>query len=249
MRQVPQAKPPICYGIVGKGRVAQHITYYFSQLNIPYFQWYRSYPRPPHKALKDCDVILLLISDGSIELFLQENPLLLAKKCVHFSGSLVSDLAEGVHPLMSFSQDLYPLDFYSRIPFILEEGGTPFHELFPALKNPAHQIDRNLKPLYHSLCVLSGNFTTLLWQKFFGDLKSRFNLPTEALLPYLEQTMKNLQNNPEGALTGPLQRKDLNTIISNYDALTGDPFQSIYQGFVQAMLPDFNKLLEDKTPS
>ena len=48
--------------------------------------------------------------------------------------------AECAHPLMTFGLDLYDLTTYRSIPFILDSGGTPFHELLPGLPNPSFTI-------------------------------------------------------------------------------------------------------------
>jgi 2-dehydropantoate 2-reductase len=93
-----------------------------------------------------------------------------------------------------------------------------------------------MKAYYHSLCVMANNFTTLLWQKFFKELSTQCQIPAQAALPFLQQTLLNLQHQHTTALTGPLARNDQVTINQNLQALTGDPFHAVYAAFVQAYI-------------
>jgi hypothetical protein len=246
MRQVPTDSKP-GYGIIGNGKVAKHVCRYFELLGIPYRHWYRKMAvnrlvaddhRQIQSVLKEmiepCHTVLLLISDSQIEPFIQANEFLHNKTVVHFSGQLVSKAATGVHPLMTFSDKLYGLSEYKKIRFICEKGKKSFRELFPYLPNTYYTIEPDKKPLYHALCVMGGNFTTILWEKLFKDFSKELSLPPEAALPYLSQTTKNLSNLSESVLTGPLQRNDRDTIESNLKALEGDPYQAVYKSFVDA---------------
>ena len=87
---------------------------------------------------------------------------------------------------------------------------------------------------------MSGNFTVLLWQKFFEDLARKFQIPKEAALPYLQKTFENLKVLPERALTGPIGRKDFTTLKANLHALQGDPMEKIYQSFLDVYVPEFD---------
>ncbi len=223
------------YVIIGAGRVASHFTHYFNLLKLPFNNWSRAQD-PAGKDLSTLvqgDVrVLLAIKDSAIEEFVSMHPCLHGKLCLHLSGHLSTPLAYGAHPLFTFGSDLYELSAYQHIPFILETGGPSFETLLPGLKNQHYTIDKSLKPLYHSLCVLSGNFSCLLWQKFFSELEKTLHLPKEVAFSYLQQIANNLQKDSESALTGPLVRGDKVTIATNLKALEGDPFQGVYQAFV-----------------
>lgn len=237
MGQVPQA----VYGIVGDGRLARHLAHYFNLLRIPHRQWSRRIEREQgtraREILGNSETLLVAISDSAIVPWIEQYKASAAKpqRFVHFSGALVTDLALGFHPLMTFGTSYYDLSDYERIPFVGEEGAPSFRDVFPKAANPTFAIPRERKALYHALCVMSGNFTVLLWQKFFDDLE-KLGLPLSAALPYLERTAKNLKTDPKAALTGPLARGDRQTIQKNLDSLAGDRFQKVYQSFVEAHL-------------
>ncbi len=229
MGQVPA---PQRYLIIGNGRTARHFMHYFNREYIPCETWSRSdSPQELRKRAKISTHALILLSDPAIEPFLTENPFLASLVCLHFSGSLLTDKAIGAHPLMTFSYDLYDLETYRKIPFIIEKG-TEFQHALPGLKNPHFEIAREDKTRYHALCVLSGNFSILLWEKAFADFETRLGLPRSVLFPYLERVSSNLRAADGSVLTGPLKRGDQVTIQRHLSALENDPFQKVYEAFV-----------------
>lgn len=241
MRQVPQKN----YLLIGGGKLARHLQFYFSSLGLSLAHWSRnqennnqiSSSKQCYERLKtlsgQSDIILLAISDSSIEPFVKQNSFLKNKTLVHFSGCLTIDGILGVHPLMTFSEKLYDADFYKSISFITDESSEKFQTIFNGLPNPVFQVSKQEKAFYHSLCVMSGNFTVLLWNKLFSELNNKFQVPKEAALPYFEAIQRNILENHEKALTGPLARGDQQTITKNLAALENDPFEAVYKGFVE----------------
>lgn len=227
MRQVPN------YLIIGNGRVSRHIQHYLTLLSVPFDVWHRREPLEKlHNQLEDATHVLLLISDNAIEPFAAQHLQNSRAIKLHFSGSLTSSFIYGAHPLYSFNADLYQLDEYQAIPFVIDENAPEFETLLPGLANPHARLHPSKKAKYHALCVLGGNFSTMLWQKFFSDLNGELNLPPEIGYGYLRQVTQNLLNDAQSALTGPLTRNDEITIQKNLSALEMDPFKSIYQSFV-----------------
>jgi 2-dehydropantoate 2-reductase len=229
MGQVP------AYGIIGDGRVARHVRHYLTLLGIPVRAWSRrNSPASPDEALDSCRTVLLLIRDDAIVPFVEHWPALRNKQLVHFSGSLVTPLAEAAHPLMTFGPELYDLGVYREIPFVLDAGRTPFAELLPGLPNPSFTIPAAERAYYHALCVMAGNFSTLLWQKLFEELETRFGIPASAAHPFARQVIANIVADARASLTGPLSRRDARTIAANLEALEHDPYQRVYAAFVRA---------------
>jgi hypothetical protein len=228
MRQVPY------YLLIGNGRVAHHIRHYFSLLGISFATWQRGDPEEKlQQSLQHVSHVLLLITDAHIESFIQHHLKNSTALRIHCSGSLVTEHAYGAHPLMTFNKDhLYSLAQYQAIPFIVDDDAPAFEALLPGLPNPHVRLKKSLKPKYHALCVLSGNFSCLLWQKLFSSLEREFHFPADIAYPYLQQQTQNLLRHYPTALTGPLVRSDQATIQKNLTALAGDPFQEIYQAFI-----------------
>ncbi len=102
------------------------------------------------------------------------------------------------------------------------------------MHNPSWTIDPELKPLYHALCVLAGNFTTLLWLKAMDDFEMRLGLPREMLRPFLEQTAANTLAHGRAAMTGSLARGETGTIERDLQGLAGDPYRQVYAAIARA---------------
>lgn len=230
------------YGIVGDGRVARHMAHYLDLLGLQRVVWSRRLERNTSvsagTALEQCGVVLVLISDAAVETFISAHTELRERTFIHCSGSLVTPLARGMHPLSTFATDLYDLETYRTIPFVCEEGMPAFEEVFPALPNPHYTLPSQLKPLYHTLAVMAGNFTTLLWTKLFTTFEERLELPRGIAVPYLRQIAANLEREPVTAATGPIVRGDRQTIQANLAALGTDPYREVYTAFVRAVAPD-----------
>jgi predicted short-subunit dehydrogenase-like oxidoreductase (DUF2520 family) len=225
------------YLLIGRGRLSRHIQTYFAMLGLRTAVWSRSdsSEQLAHLA-QNSSHILLLISDPAIESFAREHASLFAgRTVVHMSGALSTALAFGAHPLMTFAgSDGYSRAVYESIPFVVEAGGPALDELLPGVPNSSFVLKPELKTLYHALCVMSGNFTVLLWQKAFADFETRLGLPREVLLPYLQQITRNLVSSPDAALTGPLARRDVATVERHLSSLVGDDFEPVYRSFVRA---------------
>lgn len=227
MRQVPR------YLLIGNGRLARHLQHYLSQLGLQYTTWHRSDTHDDlTKKTENATHILVLISDQAIDHFIEQHLKNTHARIIHCSGSHTSAFAISAHPLMTFSHTLYEPEIYPTIPFIIDEDAPAFEELLPGLPNPHARLNKALKTKYHALCVLAGNFSCLLWQKLFDDFSKELDLPANTAHPYLQQITKNLIHTPQSALTGPLTRQDHQTIARHMSALENDPFQTVYQSFV-----------------
>jgi predicted short-subunit dehydrogenase-like oxidoreductase (DUF2520 family) len=135
--------------------------------------------------------------------------------------------------MFSFAGTFYDRELYERIPFVIDQGSPPLASLIPGLPNPCFFIEPEQRERYHALCVLAGNFTTLLWRKLFFELDAELGMPRQQALPYLVSIMRGLAGT--GApLSGPLSRGDQSTLRHNLAALKGDPFEQVYGAFVSA---------------
>jgi len=215
--------------VIGNGRMANHWRHYLQLLGIHSDHWYRSLDIDLNCKIRSAEQIFLAISDSAILDFYHSNPLLKDKTCVHFSGSLYDANLLGIHFLQSFAQKLYTLSDYQSIPTIIDFPKEIYEKNFPYLNNEVYQIPPIQKPLYHALCVVSGNFPQLLWHDCEKLLK-KMQLPKKILKPYLNQCVTNFFSET-APLTGPIVRKDLVTIESNQKSLKGSRLSSIYSNF------------------
>ncbi len=223
--------------IIGAGKLAKHLNHYLHLLELSPLSWDRS--QDPHllkTKVVQASHVLLAISDSAIESFYHMNLAGFNKTVVHFSGALSISNLIAAHPLMSFGPEAYDRETYLRIHFILT-GANSLIEALPGVPNHFSLIAPEKKALYHALCVMGGNFPVILWQKMFAEFEA-LGIPQEAARVYLETILENTLKNPNTALTGPLVRKDKDTIIKNIEALENDKFQNIYFAFVNAVHPE-----------
>lgn len=219
------------YGIVGNGKASKHFQAYLNLLKIPFALWHRKLKTSPERILKDSTIIFILISDCQIENFIKARPFLKKKNLIHFSGALNTKLAFSMHPFRPLAERKLSLSDYQKIPFIIN-GKKPFiKKLLPKFKNPFIEVPENKKSNYHALCVMGANFPVILWNKTFNDLNTKFNIPKKDIFEYFRASLDNFIENPNGALTGPLQRKDNHTIKANLNSLKNDPFKNVYTAF------------------
>ncbi|MFL5812003.1 MAG: DUF2520 domain-containing protein [Bdellovibrionia bacterium] len=241
------------FGLIGDGRLARHLARYFQLLELPLRRWSRQSHQQSHQhlgddlftSLQDCSTLLLAVSDRAIEPLANEirsRPGFENRTLIHFSGSLFTEKAWGFHPLMTFpaldsTETLYSLERYEQIPFLIDQNGPSFSEVFPQLKNSSQRLDPEKKALYHAWCVMGGNFTAFLWTQMFEAFSKDLGIDPHLAIPYLKQVTENLIQDPKAARdtwTGPIVRKDIETIERHLSALSDHPYKEIYRAFLEA---------------
>lgn len=223
--------------LVGNGNFAKHLIHWFNlnKLSIQLMTWNRHQGQDFfHQHLLNATHIWLPISDSSIVSFYEDHLIHYLGTVVHFSGALQDSRMICAHPLMSFPEKKYSDDFYFHINFALT-GCEELSFALPGFKNPFFLLPAELKPLYHAVCVVAGNFPQMLWNEVHR-LCTLHNLPAVAFDTYIQKITENFLLMKEKSLTGPILRKDISTINSNIKALSGTSLQSIYQTFKQEFI-------------
>lgn len=232
MRQVPTNSS---YLIVGSGRLARHLSFYFDQLAIPYQFWNRGESQDSLKnKMKNHANVLLAIRDDAIVSFYEEHESD-QNIFIQFSGQLNHPEILGFHPLITFTDRLYDPNIYPSIHFVGIHSQALFHVHFPNFKNTYHQIQVEQKALYHALCVLCGNGTTLLWQLASLEFK-RMGIDPQALHPYLKQVSEQIGQQSPGRFTGPWYRGDAKTNQAHTQALQGHSLEDLFNTLKQQAL-------------
>ena len=234
--------------IICNGRLAKHVVFltkYFSQ-SIQVQFWDRKLEQQNPGMLENCvscaDFIWILIKDDTIESFYQEKVLPYLRKealVAHSSGSRVIENVIDIHPLMSFGPEYFTKDVYIKIPIITSsspELATKFLEgigFFFWSRNLLY-IQKEQKSYYHALCVMANNFPIMLWTEV-TKCAQNLGLPENLFHSIIKQGAENFLNHPKLALTGPLVRKDTQTIQLNLNALhnNSNQLESLYRSFVQ----------------
>jgi len=242
MRQVPPvAGAPAHHLVIGSGKISRHFAKYFSDLSLSFETWCT--PRhftPDFFQSFRATHVWLLVSDRAIEEVatrvrtgLVERESEREPRLLHASGATLVPGVLGAHPLMTFGDILYSEESYRRIPFVIENpfNGETVEDLLGGLPNVAVFLDPANRSLYHSLVSVAGNFPALLWTEVFSRFEKDLGLPREILAPFLFQTLTNVLQSGEAALTGPLVRGDLPTVKNHRAVLEGSSLSPIYGAF------------------
>ncbi len=219
--------------LVGSGRLATHLQHWNSLLSRPnaIYTWNRTQsPQLLSEYLEKSSLVWLAISDSAIIPFFEKH--LQSKAVVHFSGALHDSRLASAHPLMSFTKNLFHPELYNKIHFTLN-GAANLENVLPGFENKFTAITSDNKAYYHALCVLAGNFPQMIWSRISDHMKN-LNLPPEALDLYIDQITRNYLDLKDAALTGPLVRKDRQTIEQNILSLNRDmKLKTVYSTIVR----------------
>lgn len=206
------------YLVVGSGRLSRHLQYYFSQLQIPYITWNRSESVDKLRQLLDQQpTVLLAISDQALSDFFEVHLKQRGLQVVHFSGAYHHSQMLSCHPLMTFTEKLFPFEFYKHIHWAVT-GASSLQDIVPELPNPSFILQDTHKAAYHAWCVLSAAGAQTLWKSALQELR-KMGVSEDAYLVYVKQITENFLNSPENSLTGPWVRNDRSTIQKNLGAL------------------------------
>lgn len=203
-------------------------------------------PKSLEKTFLACDYALLCTTDQGLLDLTTKYSFLNSKKSIHFSGSIALREPLNFHPLMSFTDRPLSISEYQTIPFICFnrynkiKAKKNFKIVFPLFSNPIYFVHPEKKSLYHALCVLSGNFTSLLWQITAFEFTNALGLPETVLRPYMERVFLNMNRDLKNSLTGPLVRGDYAVLKKNYQALPVH-LKPLYFAFVHAFNPQIKE--------
>jgi predicted short-subunit dehydrogenase-like oxidoreductase (DUF2520 family) len=172
----------------------------------------------------------------------------------HCSGLLSSEslysvarlgcYAASLHPIFSFSEPRTDVKNF-RGTYCAFEGNKEALErllpLFNAIEGQIFLIEKKSKPLYHVASVFASNYlVTLLAMAKDCYAKAGLNdkLAENLTLALMSQALDKSQRlHPEEALTGPLQRADIDTLKKHLSALKTFPeLETIYKSLGKATL-------------
>lgn len=196
----------------------------------------------PEQLISESDVIFLTVPDASILQVYQEicQQDLSGKQIIHCSGSLnsgvFSDITArraiglSIHPLYAFSQPYGELESLSKAVITIEgnqkKDAHVFHfweKVFQEKGNPVIFMESDVKTKYHCAAVFGSNLVLGLLRESVKLFKDCGFSEEEALLALKPLTMGNLEKafslGLSQALTGPVERGDVDTIRKHMEQL------------------------------
>ena len=176
----------------------------------------------PDQALKDIDC--------KVAAMIHEYPMYCKITWIHVSGAHSSDcLCEikrtgcdvgSLHPLQSFGEAKSSAKRLSRTWFTIEGTKMAVHtmkKLLDKTEGNYSLIDAENKPLYHvGACIISNFLVTLLESGIncFEKVGMERKHILQAIEPLIEATLHNIRKKGTlDAITGPIVRGDINTIL------------------------------------
>ncbi|MGN0491388.1 Rossmann-like and DUF2520 domain-containing protein [Ruminococcus sp.] len=198
------------------------------------------------ELVKVSDTLFITTPDnviGSVWDCIIKNNMSVQNKIVcHFSGALSSDVFTdsqstgagvcSIHPMLAFSDKLTSYRIPANTFFAVEGDETAVSavkSLFESLGNTVCRIDRSKKPLYHTAAsVLSNELVALLDMGYSLLEQCGFSRDdaVKATQNLVSGNVKSvLENGCVNALTGPVERNDLQTVKKHVNSLEGEDRQ------------------------
>ena len=216
------------------------------------------------ELVSDSDVIFITVSDGAIkEVYDSIKTLGIAgKQICHCSGSMSAaeafrDLASygasgcSIHPLFPVSSKYDSFKELHKAFFCIEGDDADvktWTEIFDRFGNKTRVIAGENKVEYHAACAISSNLVCALAAKSLSMLEKCGFTETEAMTAFEPLIMSNIKRilavGPVEALTGPVERNDVNTVIKHIKCMDNDVDRNMYMAISRKLVD----LAENKHP-
>lgn len=200
--------------------------------------------------LPPADLTLLTVADRHIPEVAEElatHPHLRSGSVVmHCSGALTSACLASLrakhcavasfHPAMSLKHPQWSVQHFAHTPCAVEGDPvavTLITDVFTAIGADVYQIAPEHKALYHAAAVFATNYQVILLQQAFTSFVEAGLTPSRAKTVvdrFLQTVQENIQqvSEPRHALTGPVQRGDVETIQRHLQALPDPLVRNLY---------------------
>ncbi|KRQ86742.1 Ketol-acid reductoisomerase [Caloramator mitchellensis] len=195
------------------------------------------------ELVNDCNYIFITTPDGVISEVWERIKKydLKGKNIFHMSGCLGSDIFQGAKHLDADTYSLHPLfpftdrncfTFLNEVVFSVEgENIDKIKYFLNAAKLKYFVIDNKNKAKYHAAAVFASNYIVSIAKiakEILLDCGMDEKYIVDAIYPLMKGAVSNIREKGiEGALTGPILRRDAGTIKLHLDNL--DDFEHIYR--------------------
>ena len=216
--------------------------------------------------VRESDALFLTVPDGRIpSVYTQLRQYdLSGKQICHCSGAMTAREAfpgaehsgayhYSIHPLFPISSKYTA---YRELPgafFCLEGDGphlTWWRDTLAALGPTVRILPGEGKVRYHAACAMASNLVCALAEESLELLEScgfPQDLARQALAPLLEANLAHiLQDGPEAALTGPVERCDVETVAKHLACLPDDDARRLYAAASRKLVDLAQKKHPDK---
>jgi len=215
--------------LIGPGRAGQSLTVALARAGWDLAEPHIGRGQDVTHAAQGVDALLIAVPDGAIAPVAQKvepNP-----DCVvlHMAGSLTLEALAphprraSIHPLCTLAEPNIGAEHLGKGGVWFAIAGDPIaKEMADALHGIAIQVDDDLRAVYHAAAVIASNHLVALLGQV-ERVARQANVPLSAYFDLVRQTVDNVERlGPVEALTGPVKRKDWDTIERHIAALPED---------------------------
>ncbi len=201
------------------------------------------------ELIKNSDAVFLTVPDSAISSVFEELKEfdLTGRSICHCSGAMTAcEAFPGIKDTGAYGYSIHPLfPFHSKYDtykglagaFFCLEGDSLYIDnwlrLLESLGLNAKVIPPEVKTRYHAACTISSNLVCALIQESLDLMKScgfTEDSALAALTPLIQNNINNiLKQGPVAALTGPVERNDIPTVLKHLDCLQPQTEKDIYR--------------------
>ncbi|MDD3221276.1 MAG: DUF2520 domain-containing protein [Clostridia bacterium] len=223
-----------------------------------------TYYKTLEELVMSSDALFLTVPDGAVEEVWNslKRYCLTNKFICHCSGAMSSTVFSGINQTGAFGYSIHPLfAIHSRLQsyqeisqayFTIEGPPKYLHfwqQFFEKLGNPVRIISAEQKVLYHCAAVFTSNLAAGLFEtgvRLLMDCGFDRESGQKALRPlFVENCISVAKEGPVKALTGPVERCDIQTVKGHLNALAGKNRElEIYQKLSEVLV----EIAEIKNP-
>ncbi len=219
----------------------------------------------PAKLVADCDAVFITVPDGVITEIFDElkNYDIEGRQLCHCSGSMTAEeafpgIAEtgaagcSIHPLFPVSDRYESYRELKDAFFCIEGSPEPvriWKEILEGLGADVQILPSDNKALYHASCAIASNLVCALVQESLDLLETcgfdrEFAL--KAITPLMRSNMEHIiAHGPAQALTGPVERNDVDTVRKHFRAFPSSRDRDLYRAVSEKLV----EVAEQKHPS
>lgn len=199
------------------------------------------------------DIIFLTVTDRAISGVWSrlENMNIKNKTICHCSGSLSSEIfinadkynayCCSLHPILPFETPDVSISEISKAYFTIEgneKAVQNISKLLEICKNPYYIIESKDKAKYHCAACFASNFVVAVCEKaarIMSECGFEYDEALKAMTPLILSNVNNICNKGTlGALTGPVERNDTETVKKHLDVLS-DKDKALYKDLTKIL--------------
>lgn len=200
------------------------------------------------ELVNESQIIFITVPDSSIyDVYLQLKQYELKDKILcHCSGALSAEVFEDIESIGAYGYSIHPAfaindkeNSYKKISraFFTIEGNdekiSVIQKIFEKLENPVQIINAKDKHKYHASLVMASNLVIGLYHIALSQLEEcgfSYSMANEVLKPLFLNNAENLcSNGCMNALTGPVERNDIDTINKHLSILNNQSTLNLYR--------------------